>query len=133
MYTHIMVCISSHHSINYSTPTRTQQDILAAFRSFRQAFVAAHQNRCPDMWQVGDDDDPEETVAINDGPAAADEAVLAAPVVPPSTEAAKGHPKVTVVIISTLFHDAWARSGTDEEGDIPLLSSRYMKTYHDVG
>lgn len=113
--------------ILHSMPTRintTPKDKLAAFRPFRQAFVAAHQDRCPDMWQMGDQD-PEGTEAI-DGPASSDEAVLAAPVIPPSTEATQGHSKVTAVIISTLFMDAWARGGTDldEGGDTPSLSPR---------
>ena len=70
------------------------------------------------MWRMGEaeaaaDDDGEE-VEPGDDQAAACAAEAAAPtphVVPASTEGAPGHSKVVVVIISTLFMDAWARGG----------------------
>ena len=108
------------------------QEKLAAFRPFCQAFVDAHQHRGPDMWRMGEaeaaaDDDGEELEPGDDQAAAcaAEAAAPMPPVVPASTEGAPGHSKVVVVIISTLFMDAWARGGLDVEGpEPPLLSER---------
>lgn len=76
------------------------------------------------MWRMGDpDDEGEEETELEQG---ADEmtaseaaAPTRPPVVPSSTEAAMGHSKVVVVIISTLFMDAWARGGEGLGGPEP--------------
>ena len=81
------------------------------------------------MWRMGyPDDEGEETdLQQGDNEMTASEAAPGTrpPVVPSSTEAAVGHSKVVVVIISTLFMDAWARGGEALGGPEPSsLSTR---------